>query len=563
MFGYKLALFPFFFALLLASCGDNAESDTLSCSNIECLMDESNFASNTGWRADKENINNIPQDISIFDGSTDNLPSSHSLEQKFPPIGDQGQYGTCVAWATGYNLKTSLNAIEKGWGSADLSKTANQTSPKDLWLAIASSERGTNCEGTNFESALDALILKGAASISSVPYSNLGNCSGYSNGNANNKLANYRKIAYNNVLAQGRGAEGLTLNNFKSYLAQGRPVLIGAKLGDRFMRWNNSSTISSDTYNDPNMQHAYHALVLVAYDDSKYAFKLRNSWGSSWGDKGSIWVDYDFFLKSFVFAAFVAQNTPPTLDDGNDSDDGKIKEDQLLTGYDLLAAFAADYQAGNSPTDREMYYDVYNSGQKTISASQRWSIIYMYYNAFNANESGVIFEDYYTNEIPNSKPGEYGDYYNYRQGHEGFWNYMDIQPSQKLRTGIGYSMPKITGDYYLVVYADAYDKITESNEDNNFYFIGAEGGKPLKFVRGVIQNNMASSAKALAKKGFGIPKATAKSIQEIGGNANAYTPKELKALILQSKRNGILAKQVEEYRESGEKPLKKRLWSEN
>lgn len=36
-----------------------------------------------------------------------------------------------------------------------------------------------------------------------------------------------------------------------------------------------------------------HEVLFIGYDDSKNAFKVRNSWGSSWGNKGNFWFSYD------------------------------------------------------------------------------------------------------------------------------------------------------------------------------------------------------------------------------------------------------------------------------
>ncbi|MCL1822451.1 MAG: hypothetical protein FWG22_06475, partial [Prolixibacteraceae bacterium] len=201
-----------------------------SCDKIVPIIEELlSILELTGWLQDLEEMDNIPEDITPFDDPTNNLSSKVSLEDKFPPIGDQGKYGTCVAWAVAYNLKTALNAIENGWGSSDLAKFDNQSSPKDLWLTIPGNKKGSKCEGTNFEPALDAMIMDGVASLGTVPYTNLGTCTGTKTGNSNNKLANYRKIASEK--------EGLTPENFKGYLNAGRPIAIGARLGDRFMSW--------------------------------------------------------------------------------------------------------------------------------------------------------------------------------------------------------------------------------------------------------------------------------------------------------------------------------------
>jgi C1A family cysteine protease len=40
-----------------------------------------------------------------------------------------------------------------------------------------------------------------------------------------------------------------------------------------------------------------HAVVIVGYDNVKKCFKIRNSWGSSWGLSGSFYVPYEFMLN--------------------------------------------------------------------------------------------------------------------------------------------------------------------------------------------------------------------------------------------------------------------------
>ncbi len=519
-----MCLLPF--SLTIQSCDEDTIPDLIN-SLLEIL-------SQTGWLQEQEQMDNIPEDITPFDDNTNNLAPSISLESKFPPIGDQGSYGTCVAWSVGYNLKTALNAIENGWTSTQLASTSNQTSPKDLWLTIPTNKKGAKCEGTNFEPALDALIADGAATLGSVPYEMGSSCTGTKAGNSNNKLANYRKIASE--------TEGLTVDNFKGYLNAGRPISIGAKLGDRFMTWNSSAVISSDTYNKPGMQHAYHAMVLVGYDDSKNAFRVRNSWGPSWGDKGSIWVDYSFFCRSFCFAAFVAQNVN-NISVGS----GGISSGDLSKGYDLLAFYAEDYEIDDPEYNREFTYEVYNSGNKDILPSQNWAVIYMLYNAKNANDYKIIFEDLYTEDygigdgridIPENLSGG------------GWYNNVTVKAGKMAGETeyegegfvISYKMPNtINGSYYLVVMADAYDKIAEVNEDNNFYFITADNGKPLIFMNGVITNMSQSSIKRTSIEKRPAPYSNTETQTLVKpGNLNTYTPAELKAMLIHDKKTGKL-----------------------
>jgi len=552
----KKYLIPLFFVFL--GCGEHS---------IEDMFDD--IINNLGTGLQLGNMELVPQDVKNFsEVSAANFETSVSLEDKFPPVQSQGNYGTCAAWSTGYAFKTALNAIDKNWTKADLAKASNQTSPKDVWLATPTKNSG--CGGAAFEYVMDGLIAKGAASMEEVPYNMANSCDAKNaaKGNQNNKLANYRKIAYFPEVAGSTGKkEGMTIENFKTYLAQGRPVLIGAKLGDRFDRWKSSDVLSYDTYTTARTMHALHAMVLVGYDDSrgmgKGAFRVRNSWGDDWGDKGSIWVDYDFFLESFCWGAYVAQNPNSSSDNPNPP---------VSNTTDLLARFAEDYpdtETPNNPRARAFSYEIYNNGSTKILASQKWSVYYMYYNAYNADDYEIIFEDYYTNE--------YGSGLGYlcTSGKKdckgeteaiegGFWNNMNVEPGKmagEAEAGdnkvfeMAYEMPAINGDYYLLVYADPMEVIKEDNEDNNFYFITSAGGKPLKFAGGVMQStpaNQVASTTALSKRAKPAP---VHSVVDLG-ELNAYTPQEIKIVLNRDKKSGVLAKKIAQYREKA-KPVKR------
>jgi len=280
--------------LLILMCVVRTCRECAPCRNHSAIIDK------TGYLPEDEDWDNIPDVIPPFnDDDLDGLPNMVSLEHFFPPIGNQEDKGTCVAWAVGYNLKTALNAIENNWKRKQLDSAIYQTSPKDLWLSIPQNRKGQNCAGTAFEPAFAALMSDGVATMDKVPYENLGNCTGVKRGDHNNKLANFSRVVSETEIPR--------IEHIKAYLDAGTPLVFGAKLGDRFMNWKNSDVIRYDTYNYTGM-HANHAMVLVGYDDSKNAFRVRNSWGKQWGDEGSIWVDYNYFCNDFCYAVFVAQN---------------------------------------------------------------------------------------------------------------------------------------------------------------------------------------------------------------------------------------------------------------
>lgn len=253
----------------------------------------------TGYLPENEDWDNIPDIKPPYDDDTLNLQESVSLEKYFPPIGDQGNKGTCVAWAVGYNLKTALNAIQNQWDSTMLRQPVNQTSPKDLFLSIPKALKGSGCSGSTFEPAFNVLTTKGVASMEVVPYQNLQGCSGIGVGDTLNRIAGFYRVTSDGDIPK--------LGELKAYLNDTIPLVIGARLGDQFMNWHNDEVIKQDTYNYTGM-HAYHAIALVGYDDNRQAFRLRNSWGTSWGDEGSIWVDYAFFSREFCYVVFMAEN---------------------------------------------------------------------------------------------------------------------------------------------------------------------------------------------------------------------------------------------------------------
>ena len=278
------------------------------CKNVHCH--EYTFVDQTGYLPDNENWDVIPDTIPPYNNDDfDKLLPAVSLEAFFPPIGDQGQYGTCVAWATGYNLTTALNAIQNHWTPDDLDDPANQTSPADVWMGIPLNVRNPGCGGACFETIFEVLTTNGAAHMDKAPYGRTINCNGKAMGDATNTLSRYRHVvgSTNSNPSPWSGDDLPSIQQIKAYINDTIPLVIAAALGDKFMSWQGDGVLSSDIPVGSNTMHALHAMALVGYDDNKNAFRIRNSWGRNWGDKGSIWVDYDFFINDFCTEVFMAE----------------------------------------------------------------------------------------------------------------------------------------------------------------------------------------------------------------------------------------------------------------
>lgn len=511
--------------------------------NPEDITNTNQFA--TGWNGEDENPEEIPEDINLSFGNT-NLPGKVDLRDYFPPIGNQGEYGTCTAWATAYNLKTALEAMDQGYTKAELSSPSKQFSPKDLFWSIpdVGTGKGPNCNGVTFEPALDVMQQRGLATMQTIPYNELGDCTQRTTGGeaeaSNFKIANYRRINKSDE------------NVIKGYLAQKRPVVFGALLADNFMTWNTDDVLSSHTFFNPNNQHGRHAMAIVGYDDSKGprgAFQVINSWGADWGDFGYIWIDYQFFCSDeFCEVAFVATNQQSLNPDN--------PVDPTINGnVDLIPWGLSDFDDPSTfdETYRSLRYNVYNIGTEAALPSSRWSVVYVLYNAFNATDNYVILHDYFTDE--------FGSGVNQSFQGMGMWSsywsniifppqsgFAEIYTNGQLDHFFwNYRVPNVTGHYYLVCIADPFDKIPEADEANNYFYFHNGLGGPLHFQNGILEGLQGDDEEdrtiGRPQKGqkVDIPHEMNKEF------ANAYTPEEIIALIKYEQETGILEEKVKAF----------------
>jgi Papain family cysteine protease len=532
-------------SISFSSC-DPEEVDEWLTVLDDVLGEDGDYSVLFGWAEDEEDLESVEDDINLgVEFGSGDLPTSVDLTPYFPPIGNQGSYGTCVAWAVGYNMKTFLEAYD---GDYSPNSSSQQFSPKYLFWSIPDAQKGEDCNGTSFEPALDVILESGIATLSDAPYDGLGDCSygqesGWSSSAANHKISNYREIS-------------VDIETIKSYLADNRAVAFGAKLGDEFMEWDDDGIIDYDTYGYVG-QHAYHAMSLSGYDDSKNAFRVVNSWSNAWGDDGYIWVDYDFFVESFCFAAFVATNVQSNPDGDGDGD-----VDDVTTGNDLVAwnLNDEDYYNENDPyndRDRMITYNVYNSGSQTIYASQDWNILYVYYNAYDAEDYGIMVFDYYTDDF-----GDNERHYDlipsdseFAYGQTNWWNNIDIPSGESvaetLIPGIdnfnfGYEVPSnLTGYYYFVLMADGFDDLQEVDETNNNYYFSQENGDPIYVENGIIYNGKKNGRIASEKPQQFDKSPSPTPVDE--NHLNTYTPEEISKMLTAHKKSGKLSKKAAEF----------------
>lgn len=68
---------------------------------------------------------------------------------------------------------------------------------------------------------------------------------------------------------------------------QSKGAVAAAVYVDSYFQAYSGNTFTRNAYGTPN-----HAIMLVGWDDSRGAWRLKNSWGTSWGDGGYMWISY-------------------------------------------------------------------------------------------------------------------------------------------------------------------------------------------------------------------------------------------------------------------------------
>lgn len=217
--------------------------------------------------------------------------TSASLLQYAPTPKSQGSYGTCTAWAAGFCARTILEAQRNGW--------TDKATIDDNTFSIGFIYRVTtpkyDCNGAYVSDCIqnmrDVGIPKFKDFTEHCPQEAIPS-------SVYTKAANYKITGYATLWNSAQDAtEKEKVQLVKKSIDEGNPVVIAMYVPNSFCyskgpTWIRKSTDVAD--GDQGHQHGRHAMCIIGYDDDHEggAFRLQNSWGAEWGDKGYMWVKY-------------------------------------------------------------------------------------------------------------------------------------------------------------------------------------------------------------------------------------------------------------------------------
>ena len=235
------------------------------------------------WRID------TAEDAGVL-GAAPRVPARKDLRQPWWRIGDQGSTGSCVGWAAADGV------LRWHFVKAGRIATSEQLSPRFQWLAAKETDtfntRPTTfveAEGTSLKAALDIARKYGAVKDPVLPFAT-GQLYG---GNAQTFYAIAAQLKISMYFNLGR-----ELEDWRTWLATKGPILTRLNVDST---WDKASTTKGalELYR-PRSAKGGHAVTLVGYTPE--TFVVRNSWGTSWGDRGFAHASLAYAQAAFTEA---------------------------------------------------------------------------------------------------------------------------------------------------------------------------------------------------------------------------------------------------------------------
>lgn len=257
----------------------------------------------------ESDYNSMIGSLQIVDTISSNQPLLSSCDLSndscFPSVGDQEMQGSCAAWAGTYYATGFMIGKNYNWTQAHTGDTTQLLSPAWTYNKCNDGED----DGSWMYDNMHVIQTVGCSRLCTMPYNDSDPVS-WGDENAWRDAPPYR---VNNVYSINPPFNNSTISSIKTLLSGGQPITFALDASS----YNNFG--SDDVLGSNAMGYNIdHGNTIVGYDDSKTdvetgetgAFKVVNSWGSTWGpdNNGYYWMTYQAFLGTW-------NNNPLNFDD--------------------------------------------------------------------------------------------------------------------------------------------------------------------------------------------------------------------------------------------------------
>jgi len=232
------------------------------------------------------------------------------------PVKNQNNRGTCVCFASMAGLEVAY-----GGGSLDLSEQfAN-------YLYMTAESRGCKDAGLKTTDSANYLANDGVCVETICPYQNdKYNFPSYCNNAAPAappmrveavskrpyKIKSYQKIWRNDSLTTDTG---IWINNpryLESLLRAGHDIVFGTHVAGWITPYTGTIDVKLTGGGNPLPSVGGHAMLVVGYDRNQEYFIVKNSWGTSKGQAGYVYLSYDY-IRTYAKYGYVITDVEPIL----------------------------------------------------------------------------------------------------------------------------------------------------------------------------------------------------------------------------------------------------------
>jgi hypothetical protein len=212
------------------------------------------------------------------------VPASVNLKSYAVTPGDQGQVGSCVAWATGYTLM--------GWYAKKDGRTGSPYAPMYVYSQI----NGGGDNGAVPSAAYKILAKQGVASQAVYTQGNYDWVTKPTAAEAAD-AAGHKSSGWQWITSGNFGGGVAVRLAFEQALASGHPATLSMEVFEPFFNLDSKHSVLKLADIQDAVDEGGHEVTAVGYNST--GLVIENSWGTGWGNKGFATLAWDF-VEAYV-----------------------------------------------------------------------------------------------------------------------------------------------------------------------------------------------------------------------------------------------------------------------
>ncbi len=366
------------------------------------------------------------------------IQNENNLKKYCPIPGDQGGIGACVGWATSYHALTINKAIRDSITDKEEIQALAYSASYIYNQIIEEEECG---KGAYLTDGLRFLKNYGAP-LSSTFRNSKFDCFAEPDAKTNVEALNNRIKNFYPIF-KSIEKDAIKIEETRHWIARGRPVIIGMNLTENFGDITFMQKLWTPDLNKKTT--AYHAMVVVGYEDAKQEFELLNSYGPYWGNDGFIKIKYENYAQlvkyAFVIDSIGTFSNTPFLD--FDNNNSILGEGNFDLSMESTLQKVTDYTQDGSPILSDLA--VYFNGKE---------------NYYEATQASWRQWDQYQINLKKLSSGNYLYAFSFNGEHEIVAIYPPTDPLEKIiaaqnrETSIKLELDAVGKDYVCMLYTN-------------------------------------------------------------------------------------------------------------